>query len=408
MDESNTVRAVAIDYRAVLRAPGLTHDGVAELLWWLEDREVDWVLLTNNSMDARSVMAAAGLPEPALHLCRDDIPGKAKRGNKAWLEAIGDRLGLRMNQLVLVGTSEFDWYTGIHAGVVHVHARWASRARVKITSLISDEPADVAGLLEHFLLEEPSWAFRLDDEHRAFSIRSMLPFDARFPRGRGRTFTVKDIFTYDQTVKVGAEDARDVLMLRLLCAAYLDGTLPGQSLFCVYPSSTPAKGSPQLAGFLERAKVMTGSSYMDDLLERVVRAPDTSLERYKRSIGQSAGTQDISIAAQARTVRVNPIRKRKIAGKTVIVFDDFTTEGKSVEWARILLSEAGAARVIALTIGKYPSRHTIYRLRPGVRIDPFATNDISLADFRKTVGPRGAEEGPSMSLAATMQHFASA
>lgn len=72
----------------------------------------------------------------------------------------------------------------------------------------------------------------------------MLPFNAQFPRGGGRTFTVKDIFTYDKTVKVGDQDARDVLMLHLLCAAYLDGTLPGQSFFCVYPSSTCGQGQP--------------------------------------------------------------------------------------------------------------------------------------------------------------------
>ncbi|MDX3030874.1 hypothetical protein PV421_36200 [Streptomyces scabiei] len=399
------MRAVAFDYKAVLSAPGHAHDGIAELLRWLDERYVAWVLLTNEPMDAKVALAAAGLPEPALHLCRDDIPDKAKRGNGAWLEAVADRLSLRTNQLILVGTSQFDWYTGIHAGVVHVHARWASRLGKPITSLASDEPADIIELLEHFLLDETSWAFRLDDEDRAFAIRSMLPFNAQFPRGDGRTFTVKDIFTYDKTVKVGDQDARDVLMLRLLCAAYLDGALPGQSYFCVYPSSTPAKGSPQLAGFLERAKVMTGSSYKEDLLERVAQAPDTSLERYKRSIGQSSA-KDISIAAQARTVRVNPNYRRKIAGKTVIVFDDFTTEGKSIEWARTLLDEAGAARVIALTIGKYPSRHTVYRLRPGVTIDPFTTNDVTAADFLTTSGPGGAAEGPSRSLAAAMAHFA--
>lgn len=407
MGDRSAVRAVVFDYKAVLAAPGRAHRGIAELLRWLGDRGVAWVLLSNEPMDAEAQLAAAGLPAPALHLCRDDIPGKVRRGNRAWLEAVADRLGLRKNQLILVGTSQYDWYTGIHAGVVHVHARWAGRLGKPITSLGSDEPADVIELLEHFLLDEPSWAFRLDDQERAFAIRSMLPFSARFPRGGGRTFTLQEIFTYGKTVEVGDHDARDVLMLRLLCAAYLDGTLPGQSYFCVYPSSTPAKGNPQLAGFLERAKVMTGSSYKEDLLERVTRAPDTSLERYKRSTGQPT-TKDISIAAQARTVRINPAYRGKLQGKTVIVFDDFTTEGKSIEWARALLSQAGAAQVIALTIGKYPSRHTVYRLRPGITIDPFTTNDVTLADFLTTTGTGGAEEGPSLSLTAAMNHFVAA
>ncbi|MER5915716.1 hypothetical protein ABT124_36130 [Streptomyces sp. NPDC001982] len=92
----------------------------------------------------------------------------------------------------------------------------------------------------------------------------------------------------------------------------------------------------------------------------------------------------------------------------MIVFDDFTTEGTSVEWARTLLDEVGAAQVIALTIGKYPSRHIVYRLRSGVTIDPFTTNDVTLADFRTARGPGGAGEGPSLSLAAAVDHFAAA
>lgn len=64
MADSNTVRAVAIDYKAVLSAPGHAHDGIAELLRWLDERDVAWVLLTNEPMDAKAALAAAGLPEP--------------------------------------------------------------------------------------------------------------------------------------------------------------------------------------------------------------------------------------------------------------------------------------------------------------------------------------------------------
>ncbi|MFF4795588.1 hypothetical protein ACFY2M_39120 [Streptomyces sp. NPDC001276] len=54
MADSKTVRAVAFDYKAVLSAPGHAHDGIAELLRWLDEREVAWVLLTNEPMGASS------------------------------------------------------------------------------------------------------------------------------------------------------------------------------------------------------------------------------------------------------------------------------------------------------------------------------------------------------------------
>lgn len=405
MDDNSTVRAVAIDHKAVLRSPGRAHRGIAGFLEWLDDNDIAFVLLTTDSIDARAALRAAGLPAPALHLCRDDIPGTPNRGSGAWLREVADRLKLRTNQIALVGTSELDWRTGINAGVVHVLARWANHVRNAkgMITLSADEPADVAELLEYFFLDEPRWAFARDDA-RDFKIRSLLPPNVRFPQSSG-TFQLQDVFTRGQTIRVGDHDARDILMLRLLSSAYLDGTLPHRSLFCVYPSSSPGRVSEQLAGFLTNAKVMVGSYYREDLLERVTQAPDTSLERVKRNRGQ-VSTADISIAAQARTVRVNPKYRGKLTGKTVIVFDDFTTEGKSIEWARILLSKAGAAQVIALTVGKYGSRHVNYVL-PRVQIDPYAVSNLSATDFGSGVLPGNYGPGPGDSLTATMAHFVS-
>ncbi|MBC7271969.1 hypothetical protein ACF09G_36200 [Streptomyces albogriseolus] len=407
MDDDQTVRAVVFDYKAVLRTMRSAHDGVAEVLRWLDAQDVSWVLLTNDPMDAAAVADAAGLPRPALHLCRNDIPGTPARGSGAWLDAVADSLKLRHNQLLLVGTSEWDWYTGINAGVIHVHARWASALRKKISSLTADGPAEVRELLEHFLLQEPTWAFRLDDRDRSLWIRSLLPPNVRFPADGGRSFLLQDIFTRARQVTVGDWDARDVLMLRLLTSAYLDDCLPGRSLFCVYPSSSPGKVSDQLAQFLTKAKVLVGSRYKENLLQRVHRAPDTSLERVKASRGQIT-TADISIAAQARTVRVDPGHRGKLRGKTVVVFDDFTTEGKSLEWARTLLVAAGAAEVIALTIGKYPKPHTAYALRRGRKVNPFDVNDLTESDFIATRGPYGVDDGPADSLQATMDQFITA
>ncbi|MFF7545725.1 hypothetical protein ACFZCU_19165 [Streptomyces canus] len=411
MDDSSTVRAVAFDHKAVLRAPGHAHDGMAEFLQWLDERDVSFVLLTSDPVDAEAALRAAGLPAPALHLSRDDIPGKPARGSGVWLQVVADSLKLRTNQIAIVGTSEWDWRTGINAGVVHFHARWASRVRDNkgMLTLGADEPADIGDLLEYFFLDEPRWAFSHDDDTRSFKIRSLLPPNVRFPHAVGRTFELQDIFTRGRTITVGDQDARDILMLRLLSSAYLDGTLPHRSLFCVYPSSSPGRVSQQLAGFLTKAKVMVGSYYREDLLERVTQAPDTSLERVKRSRGQ-ASTMDISIGVQARTVRVNPKYKGKLKGKTVIVFDDFTTEGKSIEWARTLLTSAKAAQVIALTIGKYgASRHTAYQLRPGTTIDPYKVSyHLAATSFLTTRVIGAAGPGPDDALKATMSHFIAA
>lgn len=106
MDDNSAVRAVAIDHKAILRSPGRAHNGIADFLRWLDEHDISFVLLTTDPVDADAALAAAGLPAPALHLSRDDVPGTPNRGIGAWLQTVAERLKLRLNQLVLVGTSE--------------------------------------------------------------------------------------------------------------------------------------------------------------------------------------------------------------------------------------------------------------------------------------------------------------
>jgi hypothetical protein len=82
---------------------------------------------------------------------------------------------------------------------------------------------------------------------------------------------------------------------------------------------------------------------------------------------------------------VSPEYKGKLGGKTVIVFDDFTTSGMSLDWARTLLLSAGAERVILVTFGKYakihPAKHHCY-VPQGLQINPFALRQYEHAHFR--------------------------
>ncbi|MFB7648302.1 hypothetical protein ACFC0S_08795 [Streptomyces sp. NPDC056084] len=53
----------------------------------------------------------------------------------------------------------------------------------------------------------------------------------------------------------------------------------------------------------------------------------------------------------------------------------------SLDWARNLLSKAGARQVIGVTIGKYRKPYTLFTPRPGVTISAFAPNALTSADF---------------------------
>lgn len=395
---ANRVQAVVFDYKAVFDA-SLTRPrpDVAQLLRVLDQQGVDWVLLTTQPINAAAVCTAAGLPQPALHLSREDIPGRKARGSGVWLDEVAEQLGLRTNELVMVGTTEWDWMTGINAGVLYIHARWASALGRPIQALGANDPVHLYWLLDRFLLHEPKWLFALDDDSRRFRVRSLFQPDETFPGTNPTSFDLKTIFTYDREVTVGDENARDILMVHLLCSVYLDGLLPDHAWFCVYPSSTPGRVNEQLAEFLEIAKVMVGSYYKEDLLVRATRAIDTSRAR-------ASGRRDsVSIATQANTVHLNPDYQGKVRGKTVIVFDDFTTEGMSLDWARNLLTTAGARQVVGVTIGKYRKPYTVFTLRRGLKIDAFAPNSLTPDDFTIEYLSPGFGTGPVEQFRETME-----
>jgi hypothetical protein len=190
----------------------------------------------------------------------------------------------------------------------------------------------------------------------------------------------QDIFTYDRTIRINGNDARDVLMLFVLANAYLEGLLTANLYFCVYPGSKRGTLSDQLRGYLGRAARLFHGYYREDLLIRASDAPDTSLAHWEASI--TGKPSDISIATQATTVHLGPGYRNKLAGKTVVVFDDFTTRGMSLEWARLLFTAGGASQIIMLTVGKYGPHHTCYELSTGTQINPYAANTALIsADF---------------------------
>ncbi|MEU3620412.1 hypothetical protein ABZ725_50355 [Streptomyces sp. NPDC006872] len=83
-------------------------------------------------------------------------------------------------------------------------------------------------------------------------------------------------------------------------------------------------------------------------------------------------------------MHLGPRYRGKLGTKTVVVLDDSTTHGMSLEWARILLTAAGAQRIVMLTVGKYGSRHTRYELKDPSVLAPYQLNSLTADGFTAT------------------------
>ena len=375
------VRAVIFDYKALLIRTHTSHSTqIRELLDWLHVRGVRPCIFSTDPLSPAqsSQLGSLGCLPTDCYISRSDIPNQKNRGSPAWIDAASQTLHLARRELLYIGCTALDWRTAINSGVFYLHGLWACPIPPGTTSLVAQSPADVRTFLEYFLLGTPRWTYSLDGSD--WTLRSLLSANARLPSSSpASTFTLQDIFTYDRTIKIGSHDARDVLMLLVIADAYLDGLLPANLYFCVYPSCRTGTVSDQLRAYIRPAASLFHGYYRDDLLVRALDAPDTSLVRWRAR--QAGTTADISIATQATTVHIGPNYRHKLSNKTIVVFDDFTTEGISLEWARMLLSAGGAQRIVLLTVGKYGSRYSHYGLKSGRYLDPYSPNTLSRADF---------------------------
>ncbi|MER8096488.1 hypothetical protein [Streptomyces goshikiensis] len=368
------------DYKTLLLHPG-TAEAVAArgMLEQLHAWGLRWCMFTTNPLSEhqRQHLAALDYPDPDLLVDLSHIASGKRRGSPHWVDVVTQAFALERYELLYVGYTAMDWRTAINSGVMYQHAAWAARMPGGTTSLVARSPEAVTQFIATFLTSGPSWSHRLDRDN--WALRSLLPASATLPStSPGTTFRLQDVFTYGKPIKIDSGDARGILMLFVLANAYLEGLLPANPYFCVYPSSKKGKVSEQLQGYLDKAASLFHGYYREDLLVRTVDAPDTSLERWKASQGRPA--EEVTIATQARTVHLGERYRGKLAGKTVVIFDDFTTHGMSLEWARLLLNAAGVERIIMLTVGKYGTRHTRYELIG--QVDPYVPNALTADDFK--------------------------
>jgi hypothetical protein len=375
-----TVRAVIFNYRTLFPDDTGLSDSIRECLNGLAALGVKICVFTTDPMNIAEAMSARGYPPPTCVLNKSDARIGVNRGSPKWVDAVVDELHIQNNELLYIGSSKWDWITAVNSGVIYAHAGWTGRQPGGTTSLTVDHPLEILTFIRHFLLVDDRWSFSLDDSARKLRLRALLPASAKLPSTKpSSSFKLQDVFTYKNEVFIGPSTARNLLMLHALTSLYAEGVTATRSFFCVYPSSQPGTVSEQLEGYLRYAVSIFGSSYKSDLLVRSVAGVDTSIARVRRRQGLDA--PEVSIANQASTVIVNERYRGKLANKTVIVFDDFTTSGMSLEWARHLLLAAGAANVILLTIGKYGSRYDTYDLKPGRTINPFAISSLKKDDF---------------------------
>lgn len=354
-----SIKGVIIDYSNTLVAGNGVVPGMAELVKGLRDCQLGVAVVSNNKTDA-SLLNALGI---SVALTPAEVGNK--KPSPDFVKEVARRLNILPQEIVYVGD---DWRTdarcAANAGILYYHAAWGKgdfRYGLKVHS-----PEAFLAIVRTFFLPLKGWAWAyqgVDRLNRRIEIRSVISSRV------GSMYDVaKRVFTYETASQAEVEFFFHTLVAGLTFYADVER---GQ-LWTTYPSHT--KGSDRNVQLHQWLTFFAKEFYCDmyPLLVRHQEALDSSKAR-----GQQR--QSVPFSNQVHTVHLSSDYKSKLRGRTVVVIDDFTTSGKSLEWARNLLLKAGADRVLSVTLGKIGNSHEIYT--PRFDFDPFAPCHLSDNDF---------------------------
>jgi hypothetical protein len=373
-----SVKAILFDHSVLQR---LGHDNPTDLenlVRWLQSQSLRWVILATHPHDLKAVeylLKEKQLPQPTLAINRQDIPSGKPKGAPEWIFAVSQRLGLETWRMVYVGDDSWAWKSALNGGCVYIHAGWSKPLDEGITSaIVIEKPSDLRILLEHLFLREVCWTYSEDLLDVPLHLRCLLKADVLLPGDQG-SFKLQHLFTYQKrTLTIGGMPAHYLIMLHALSNLYLEGLIKPGTYFVVYPGHKTGTKNLVLQEFLKPATAFFSRSYYrEDWIRRFKDAPDTSLMRAQFK-------KRPSFIDQTNTVCLDKKSKKPLSkSPEVVVFDDFTTDGLSFEWARNLFRAAGAKRVVLVAIGKYGRKHFL-RI-PEIPLSPFEESSYEEKDF---------------------------
>jgi len=287
----------------------------------------------------------AGLAPPNIIVTRSDI-GEPKP-KPDFVFRIQEIANVKPWEVVYLGDDDnTDTFCAINAQVLPFSAHYSPANKPRKYGLPVHSPKSFQDFLSTYgIQDEPYFGWTYDstcqDTNSPITVRVLLGDH------EGHTQDMKTILKERGDIYIGSNknSLRSILFHYLLSQCYLSGLIHDVDFWIVYPGHRERTVNELLASFCETAALVFRDRPLEDLLIRHEDAPESKAQHER------------NIHDQFRTIHVNPEHRNKIAGRRILVLDDFTTSGHSLETARRMLMQAGAKEVVCVAFGKYRASH---------------------------------------------------
>jgi hypothetical protein len=390
------IRAVILDVEGtLLLQPGQPQRGVSAMLRGMRDAGLSVAVAANKTEAEMARWLRGSRVDPDLVLCPATV-GQKKPSPEFVYKACSD-FGIGINEIIYVGDSDrTDAITAANAKTLYLSAGWSGHQGKYGVPVKA--PQSVIRFIRVFLLRQPVWYWSCGRQPgEGPYVRTLIDGNGAGSRDTKNALLglLKD--GRDTTLPSGASFAGFVLHY-LLTTLYLDGIYSTVDWWATYPGHAAGSAAPPVVQrFYEMASKLFRDAYRPQLLVRHTDAPKSA---FLRAQGKPA-----PFSNQVTTVCLNPEDRARLRGKTVLVIDDFCTDGHAFEWSRELLMRAGAAGVVAVAIGRYGSTYEKRSLSSRHSLDPFGPSTLADSDFATAFVQRDSQELALQEFVAALQRY---
>lgn len=229
----------------------------------------------------------------------------------------------------------------------------------------------------------PIWTYSSDWKTKGglqIYFRTLLNACVKIPStsNHEKNISLRDIIQTQKNTTLGTHrkvSAPKAVMEFMLSQLSQEGLINSDSCFLLYPNHTPYQVNEVLEETLPALSYKFGSYCLKD-----------SLIRWKHTLNKSIARTNkehykINFETEFNSLCLDI--KRKMRDKTVIVLDDFTTTGLSLDSSRNLLEKVDVDKVVLCAIGKYTrptatfSSYEIQKdFNPFIEADKVSAKDI--------------------------------
>lgn len=289
----------------------------------------------------------AKLPVPEIIVTKEDI-GKRKPAPE-YIFRIAELTGIARKEMVYLSDRDMpDTLTATNARILPLRAMYIKSIADRQYGIRCYSPEDLLLYLKTFGMKDTpyfGWEFRQScrDTGSEIDVRALIYDHSRI------TNELKSVLKNHQDLRIGSSKNhfRGLLFHYFISQAFMSSLTDDFDWITVYPGHLSSSTNPTLSLISLQLTQVFQSRFKCDLLLREKDALD-SRKQDKRTIYE-----------QLRTLIVNPNYKQKLRNKNVLVLDDFTTSGCSLEAARRMLLRANARQVKGIAIAKYRCEYTV-------------------------------------------------